>query len=96
MYKSRSPWSSTNIRYGRILDIQKKRYLVRDPLDELVTIPQQFDKRPDLYSFEVYGTAKYWWIFAQRNPDLIEDPINDFTVGKQIYVPQRKNIDKMK
>ena len=96
MYKSHSPWSSTNIRYGRILDIQKKRYLVRDPLDEFVTIPQQFDKRPDLYSFEVYGTAKYWWIFAHRNSDIIIDPINDFTAGKVIRVPRRENIDKMK
>ena len=82
--------------HGKILDIQKKRRLLRDPLDEYVAIPQQFDKRPDLFSFEKYGTAKYWWIFAQRNPDLIEDPINDFTVGKKIYVPSRSNIDKMK
>ena len=61
-----------------------------------ITIPQIYDRRPDLYSFEVYGTAKYWWVFAQRNPDIIEDPINDFTTGKKIYVPKRENIDRMK
>ena len=97
MYKSHSPWSKTRIiGGGRILDIQAKRFLAKDPLDEEVTIPQQFDRRPDLYSFEVYGTAKYWWIFAQRNPDEIQDPINDFTAGKKIRVPSRANIDRMK
>lgn len=96
MYKSHSPWSKTSVLFGKVLDIQKKRNLFRDPLDEFVSIPQQFDRRPDLYSYEVYGTAKYWWIFAQRNPDSILDPINDFTAGKQIYVPKRTNIDKMR
>jgi hypothetical protein len=96
MYKSHSPWSKTSILYGRVLDIQTKRNLFRDPLDEYVSIPQQFDKRPDLFSFEKYGTAKYWWIFAQRNPDDIIDPIDDFTAGKKIYVPNRTNIDKMR
>lgn len=96
MYKSHSPWSKTSILYGRVLDIQTKRNLFRDPLDEYVSIPQQFDKRPDLFSFEKYGTAKYWWIFAQRNPDDIIDPIGDFTAGKKIYVPSRTNIDKMR
>ena len=96
MYKSHSPWSKTSILYGRVLDIQTKRNLFRDPLDEYVSIPQQFDKRPDLFSFEKYGTAKYWWIFAQRNPDDIIDPIDDFTAGKKIYIPSRTNIDKMR
>jgi hypothetical protein len=96
MYKSHSPWSKTSVLYGRVLDIQKKRNLFRDPMNEFIPIPQEFDKRPDLFSFEKYGTAKYWWIFAQRNPDDIIDPINDFTAGKYIYVPSRSNIDKMK
>lgn len=96
MYKSHSPWSKTSILYGRVLDIQKPRTLIRDPLDEYVAIPQEFDQRPDLFSFEKYGTAKYWWIFAKRNPDTIVDPIGDFTAGTKIYVPKRTNIDKMR
>jgi hypothetical protein len=96
MYKSHSPWSKTSVLFSRVLDIQKPRVLFRDPLDEYVAIPQEFDQRPDLYSFEKYGTAKYWWIFAKRNPDAILDPINDFVAGKKIYVPKRTNIDKMR
>lgn len=96
MYKSHSPWSKTSILYGQILDIQNKRVLYNDPLDKLVTIPQQFNRRPDLFSYEMYGTAKYWWIFAQRNPNIIKDPINDFVSGTDIYVPKKENIDRMK
>lgn len=96
MYKSHSPWSKTSVLYGTILDIQNKRVLYKDPLDPIVEITQEFNLRPDLFSFEHYGTAKYWWIFAQRNPDSIKDPINDFTTGKEIRVPKIKNIERMK
>lgn len=81
---------------GRILDMQSKRYLFKDPLDEEIAIPQHMDRRPDLMSYEKYGTAKYWWIFAHRNADIIIDPINDFTAGKVIRIPRRSNIDKMR
>lgn len=96
MYKSHSPWSKTSIVNSRVLDIQNKRNLYKDPFDEEVIIPQHMDRRPDLMSFEKYGTAKYWWIFAHRNVNEIVDPINDFTVGKKIRIPKRENIDKMK
>lgn len=96
MYKSHSPWSKTSILYNKVLDIQNKRYLAKDPLDEEVSIPQHMDRRPDLMSYEKYGTAKYWWIFSHRNPDIIIDPINDFTSGTIIRIPKRENIDKMK
>jgi hypothetical protein len=96
MYKSHSPWSKTSIVNNRVLDIQNKRNLYKDPFDEEVVIPQHMDRRPDLMSFEKYGTAKYWWIFAHRNVNEIVDPINDFTAGKTIRIPKRENIDKMK
>jgi len=95
MYKKHSPWSNTTILYDRILDIQKRRYIKKDPLDEEILIPQQYDGRPDLFSYEKYGTSKYWWIFSARNPDTIQDPINDFKAGTMIRVPQKKNIERM-
>jgi hypothetical protein len=52
--------------------------------------------RPDLCSYELYGTSKYWWIFAKRNPDIIEDPIRDFSVGTRIRIPSKASIDDMK
>ena len=55
--------------------------------DQIFIIPQQYDQRPDLLSQAQYGTPALWWVFAVRNPDLIIDPIQDFTAGLQIYIP---------
>jgi hypothetical protein len=96
MYNIKSPWSKTPIINNQVLDILKKRFIFKDPYDEDYIIPQNFDERPDLCSYELYGTAKYWWVFAQRNPDTIKDPIRDFSVGKTIKIPSKTNIDGMK
>jgi hypothetical protein len=96
MYKSSSPWSQTPILKNKILDIQTKRYIHKDDLDEEYTIPAKYEYRPDLLSYEKYGTAKWWWIFALRNPNEIIDPINDFVAGTVIRIPSKKNIDEMK
>ena len=60
------------------------------------TLYHKLRLRPDLCSYELYGTSKYWWIFAKRNPDIIEDPIRDFTVGTRIRIPSKASIDDMK
>ena len=92
MYKENSPWNKTPIIDDLILDVLKKRFIYKDPYDEIYTIPQQFNERPDLCSYEFYGTAKYWWIFAQRNLDAIEDPIYDIVAGTQIYLPDKERV----
>ncbi len=43
----------------------------------------------------MYGTAKYWWVFAHRNPDIIIDPIRGFSAGTIIKIPSKDNISKM-
>jgi len=43
----------------------------------------------------MYGTAKYWWIFAARNPNNIVDPIRDFSAGTKIRIPNIDNISNM-
>ena len=42
-----------------------------------------------------YGTAKYWWIYAARNPDILIDPIRDFSAGRTIKIPSEDNISNM-
>ena len=95
MYKKNSPWSKTNIIDDSILDIITYRSLFPDPYDAEYTIPAEYDERPDLCSYEMYGTAKYWWIFAARNPNDIEDPIRDFSAGTIIRIPNIDNISNM-
>ena len=96
MYKEESPWNRTAIIDDTVLDIMKKRFIYKDPYDESYTIPQEFDERPDLCSYKIYGTAKYWWIFAHRNPNLITDPIRGFSAGTIIKIPSKENINRIR
>ena len=60
--------------------------------DPLYTIEPQYHHRPDLLAYDMYRDHKLWWIFAQRNMDVMEDPIYDLTAGKQIYLPQKEKV----
>jgi len=54
--------------------------------DRKITITSRYVKRPDLLSYDLYGSADYWWVFALRNKDVIFDPINDMKEGVEIFV----------
>ena len=56
------------------------------------TIDKVYAYRPDLLAYDLYDTPRLWWVFAQRNPDVIEDPIYDFTPGKTIQLPKLANL----
>ena len=60
--------------------------------DQVYVIERTYAYRPDLLAFDLYGTPRLWWVFAQRNPDVIEDPIYDFEAGVSIQVPKPANI----
>ena len=60
--------------------------------DILHTLTQVHQYRPDLLAFDLYGTPRLWWVFAQRNPDQIEDPIYDFKPGVTIQLPKPANV----
>ncbi len=69
------------------LDIMVPRTVPKSDYDNLVKIPPQYDQRPDLMSQAEYGTPRLWWVFAVRNPDILQDPIEDFVSGLEIYIP---------
>jgi hypothetical protein len=56
----------------------------------------QLDKfeagRPDLLSFNIYGTTSYWWILSKYN-DII-NPIYELQAGLIIKVPHEKDIQE--
>ena len=56
------------------------------------TIDRIYAYRPDLLAFDLYGTPRLWWVFAQRNPNEIEDPIYDFKPGVTIQLPKKSNV----
>jgi hypothetical protein len=84
--KDTSQYLSTPVK-DWYLDLWVPRSVPKSEFDKILVIPPAFDQRPDLLSYQEYGTPRLWWVFALRNPDLINDPINDFVAGLEIFIP---------
>lgn len=93
-YGNTSPWNLTNFRSG-YLDYFSIRPVAAEDDDILYEIEPQFHFRPDLLSEYLYDTPKLWWVFAQRNMDVIRDPIFDFRSGVEIFVPKKTGLFKL-
>ena len=91
VYNQSSPYAETsqNNRYLELLNI---RPVPAESDDFLYTIESQYERRPDLLAYDIYGDAKLWWVFVQRNLEVIKDPIYDFVPGTKIYIPKQFNL----
>ena len=87
-YSSTSLWYKTpqNKLY---LDIWVPRPIPADPDDYQYLIQPQYNYRPDLLAYDLYGTPRLWWVFMQRNVDIIFDPVYDFKAGTIIKLPKK-------
>ena len=92
-YSSTSPYYSTG-QNAINLDVLVPRTKTAEAEDQSYTIERTYAYRPDLLAFDLYGTPRLWWVFAQRNPNEIEDPIYDFKPGVTIQLPKPANISK--
>jgi len=92
-YSQASPYSATrqNNLYLELLSI---RPVPAERDDYLYTIENQYNRRPDLLAYDLYGDSKLWWVFVQRNMETIKDPIYDFVVGTKIYIPKESNLKR--
>lgn len=90
-YKKTSPWSITqqNNLYLELLTI---RPIPAEQDDFKYTIENQYKHRPDLLAYDLYGDPKLWWVFTQRNMDILKDPIYDFEPGVTILIPKKSNL----
>ena len=93
-YNSNSPWYTTAINRG-YLSTLTVRPVSSETDDYLYTIEPQYTYRPDLLAFDLYGTYELWWVFMQRNLDVIQDPIFDFIPGTQIYLPKANSLKRV-
>lgn len=89
MYPSSSPYYTTEIVNSQFLDVMNNRELISDPSDIYWTISSTYNLRPDLLAYDLYGDGKLWWVFAQRNPNTLQDPLFDFVEGVSIFLPQQ-------
>jgi len=86
-YKDNSPYAKTKQK-GFHLGFFKIRPVPAETDDVLYTIEPQYTHRPDLLAYDLYDDSKLWWVFAQRNMDVLKDPIFDFEAGLQIFLPR--------
>jgi len=90
-YSNNSPWFTTNIKQN-YLDILTIRPVSAEPDDILYSIDAKFAYRPDLLAYALYGDPALWWVFTQRNLDVLQDPIFDFVPGTKIYLPKGSSL----
>lgn len=75
-------------------DFLSFRELEKSDEDDLIVVTDRYVERPDMLSFDLYGTTRYWWVFMIRNMDIIKDPIFDLQAGIEIYVPKRERLER--
>ena len=90
MYGRLSLYAKTPIRDSSYLGLFVPRTVPSARDDILFEITSTYTYRPDLLAFDLYGNKDLWWVFAQRNPDNLKDPVFDFVPGNKIYLPQLK------
>ena len=90
-YSNTSPYFTTP-ENTIMMDFLVPRTITAEQDDVLYTIDRIYAYRPDLLAYDLYGTPRLWWVFAQRNPDTIEDPIYDFAPGVTIQLPKLSNL----
>ena len=92
-YPTTSPYYVTSTVNGQYLDVMNNRRINGNPTDVYWEIPPVYNMRPDLLAYDLYNDSKLWWVFAQRNPNTLKDPLYDFVTGTLIYIPTIENIN---
>ena len=92
-YKKDSFLRNAGFLDNTFLDINNLPSLPENVNDEKYVINAMYDERPDLLAHDIYGSARLWWIFALRNPNILKDPIRDFKAGLSIFLPSKDNVN---
>jgi len=90
-YRKTSVYSETPL-HNTYLDLLVNRPVPVESDDTVFTINETYSNRPDLLAYDLYGHADLWWVFAQRNPNTLVNPLLDFNTGTLIYLPKLSNL----
>jgi hypothetical protein len=91
-YPVTSPYYNSSIVNNQFLDVMINRPIPGDPTDVFWKITTVYNLRPDLLDSDLYNDSRLWWVFAQRNPNTLKDPLFDFTTGTGIFIPKLSTI----
>jgi hypothetical protein len=92
-YNKTSPYYG-NPMWGNFLDTWDGKTIPADVTDAVYQIDSPYNQRPDILAYDMYKDSGLWWVFAVRNPDVLIDPLMDFTTGTIIYVPTLSTVKK--
>jgi hypothetical protein len=95
LYPAASPYYSSSIYNSKFLDVMINRPIPMNPSDVYYTILPVYEYRPDLFAYDMYNDSRLWWVFAQRNPNRLKDPLFDFKSGLSIYVPKLETLKQI-
>ena len=88
IYPNTSPYYLSSVTSGNYLDVMINRRIPMLASDLYWTITPPYEYRPDLLAYDLYKDSRLWWVFAQRNPYTLKDPLFDFIPGVKIYIPK--------
>ena len=71
-YSKTSPYYATPQSDDALGTFVPRTFTIEDD-DQTYTIERTYAYRPDLLAYDLYGSPSRWWVFAQRNPNQIED-----------------------
>ncbi len=94
-YPASSPYFLTEVFDSIYLDVMINRAIPALQDDVLWTVTEVYEWRPDLLASDLYDNSSLWWVFAQRNPDVLADPLFDLTTGKKIYLPKLSTLQEV-
>lgn len=84
---SKTSLYSTTLQRNSALGVLDYVEIPKKDTDVAYTILPQYNYRPDLLASDLYDDANLWWVFKNRNPSAIDDPIFDFVAGTVIRIP---------
>ena len=87
-YPTTSPYYLCDVVNNQYLDVMINRPIPSDPTDIYWQITPTYNLRPDMLAYDLYTDSRLWWVFAQRNPNRLKDPLFDFISGIEIYIPK--------
>jgi hypothetical protein len=93
-YSKTSPYFTTQIVNG-YLDTVEFRDIPNERDDILFELTATYENRPDLLSYDLYGDASLWWVFAVRNKRILKDPVYDLRAGVKIYLPKLTTLKRV-
>ena len=90
-YSKKSAYANTPFN-DHYLDVMVNRSIPKFGDDEIVVINDTYNMRPDLLAFDLYSDSELWWVFANRNPDVLKNPLLDFSTGTAIFIPRLETL----